>query len=214
MIKRPFAYEPIMAGAIPPPLHRPPAQPVAANSSITRLTIAILGLLILVSARLDRVGTRQTTGAAVVNDGDSLTLGRRAGAPARHRRAGIQPDLQQGRRNLSLRSPFTRGVGPADRAASRSPAQAGSATGTGGCSATAWRLEQISTGFRSKLAGQSPMATISTNRSRPRGKKRGLWAGSFDRPRDWRDSHGGMVESEHDLRGRILNWLRQIFHFS
>ena len=36
----------------------------------------------------------------------------------------------------------------------------------------------------------------------------GLWAGSFDRPRDWRDQHGGMAESEHGATGRILNWLR------
>ncbi len=39
------------------------------------LAAAILGLLILLSARLDRVDTRTASGTAVVNDGDSLTIG-------------------------------------------------------------------------------------------------------------------------------------------
>src|SRR5262245_43380165 len=38
------------------------------------LAAAILGLLALVSARLDRVATRQIMGEAVINDGDSITL--------------------------------------------------------------------------------------------------------------------------------------------
>src|SRR5437868_12664964 len=39
------------------------------------LAVVILGLLILLAARLDRVETRQTQGAAIINDGDSITLG-------------------------------------------------------------------------------------------------------------------------------------------
>ncbi|TKB23363.1 MAG: thermonuclease family protein, partial [Mesorhizobium sp.] len=39
------------------------------------LTLIVLGLLILLAARLDRVETRKTEGAAIVNDGDSITLG-------------------------------------------------------------------------------------------------------------------------------------------
>lgn len=38
------------------------------------LTAAILGLLVLVSARLDRLDTRTAEGVAVINDGDSITL--------------------------------------------------------------------------------------------------------------------------------------------
>ena len=47
-----------------------------------------------------------------------------------------------------------------------------------------------------------------------RERRVGLWAGSFDRPREWRVEHGGMAESEHDLFGRIVNWLAAIFGFS
>ncbi|TIT90471.1 MAG: thermonuclease family protein, partial [Mesorhizobium sp.] len=39
------------------------------------LTIVLLGLLILLAARLDRFETRKAEGAAIVNDGDSITLG-------------------------------------------------------------------------------------------------------------------------------------------
>ena len=47
-----------------------------------------------------------------------------------------------------------------------------------------------------------------------RRKGAGLWAGSFDRPRDWREMHGGMAESEHATPGSILDWLRQMLRFS
>src|SRR3954471_211274 len=39
------------------------------------LTVIILGPLILLAARLDRVETRKTQGIAIINDGDSITLG-------------------------------------------------------------------------------------------------------------------------------------------
>jgi hypothetical protein len=43
-----------------------------------------------------------------------------------------------------------------------------------------------------------------------RTEKLGLWAGDFARPREWRDTHGGMAEGEHDRLGAALNWLRAI----
>src|SRR5262245_15976783 len=39
------------------------------------LAIAIFGMLLLISARLDRVEVQMPVAAAIVNDGDSLTLG-------------------------------------------------------------------------------------------------------------------------------------------
>jgi endonuclease YncB( thermonuclease family) len=178
------------------------------------LTIAILGLLILVSARLDRVGTRQTTGDAVINDGDSLTLG----GTERVRLRGIDaPEFNQvcnkdgatypcGRRSREALVRLTRGRM---------------------VSCTGWERDRYG-----RLLGNCVAAGTDLNRvqveagwavaygdyfdeqEQARAKKLGLWAGSFDRPRDWRDSHGEMIESEHDLRGKVLNWLRQIFHFS
>lgn len=55
------------------------------------LTIILLGLLILLAARLDRFETRKAEGSAIVNDGDSLTLG-----TERIRMRGIDaPEYQQ-----------------------------------------------------------------------------------------------------------------------
>ena len=56
---------------------RRPARP---RSRLRRLwdwllTFAILGLLILLAARLDRTETRSLAGRVTVNDGDSITLG-------------------------------------------------------------------------------------------------------------------------------------------
>jgi len=55
------------------------------------LAILLLGLLILVAARLDRFATRNEQGTAIVNDGDSITLG-----AERIRMRGIDaPEYQQ-----------------------------------------------------------------------------------------------------------------------
>src|SRR5690606_2389809 len=39
--------------------------------------------------------------------------------------------------------------------------------------------------------------------------RRGLWAGSFERPQDWRRIHGGVAEGPH---GGVLARLRGIWH--
>ncbi|RUZ03354.1 thermonuclease family protein, partial [Mesorhizobium sp. M7A.F.Ca.CA.001.12.2.1] len=60
---------------------RPRRRYVARPRSLWRrlvdygLAVIILGLLILLAARLDRVETRKTQGVAIINDGDSITLG-------------------------------------------------------------------------------------------------------------------------------------------
>ena len=40
--------------------------------------------------------------------------------------------------------------------------------------------------------------------------KAGLWAGSFDRPHDWRERHGSAAEPEHDLFEALINLLREL----
>lgn len=42
-----------------------------------------------------------------------------------------------------------------------------------------------------------------------RAAARGLWAGSFDRPGEWRRIHGGLFEAEHDGLSRLVEWLTQ-----
>ena len=39
---------------------------------------------------------------------------------------------------------------------------------------------------------------------------RGLWAGSFDRPRDWRVMHGE-ADDDLGLLDALLGWLRELF---
>ena len=53
-----------------------PARPASRLRRFLDLALAaaILGLIALVSARFDRVATRQVAGEAVVNDGDTITL--------------------------------------------------------------------------------------------------------------------------------------------
>lgn len=42
---------------------------------------------------------------------------------------------------------------------------------------------------------------------------RGLWAGSFERPQDWRHAHGGLAESRHDPLFAFFGWLRGLLGF-
>ena len=90
----------------------------------------------------------------------------------------------------------------ADRRPAGRHAPAGSATATAGCSRLHGRRRSISTAARSRPAGRSPMATTRPSEAAAPTSGAGLWAGSFERPRDWRDEHGGMAESEHDCVGQ------------
>ena len=156
-----------------------------------------------VAARLDRVETRKISGDAIVNDGDSITL-----KGERIRLRGIDaPEYNQTCRKDGADYPcgraLARGAGrgwsaggrdrlrrlgarplrPAARRLHGRRRRAQPAAGRGGLGGRLWRLCR-------RRAG----------RARERGA--GLWAGSFERPRDWRVEHGGMAESEHDLFGR------------
>ncbi|RUU75284.1 thermonuclease family protein, partial [Mesorhizobium sp. M7A.T.Ca.TU.009.01.3.1] len=44
--------------------------------------------------------------------------------------------------------------------------------------------------------------------------KAGIWAGTFDQPQDWRDSHHGeVVEKKHGTLASIGDAMREIFRF-
>lgn len=177
------------------------------------LTAAILGLFILISARLDRVGSSHASGTAVVTDGDSLTLGKE-----RIRLRGIDaPEFNQvceregatypcGRRSRDSLFRLVRGKQVSCMGWERD--RYGRLLAA--CSAGGAELNrtQVETGWAVSYGDYYD------EQEEARGKKLGLWAGSFDRPRDWRDAHGGMTEGEHNLASKIWNWLRQIFHFT
>ncbi|MBL8578544.1 MAG: thermonuclease family protein [Mesorhizobium sp.] len=170
------------------------------------LTVAVLGLLVLLSARLDRRETSALEGRVVVNDGDSLTLD-----GGRIRLRGIDaPEFSQVCKRAGVDYP----CGKLSRDAL--------VTLIGGraVSCRGWERDRYD-----RLLATCTVGDIELNRRQveagwavaygayrseeeaARRESAGLWAGSFDRPQDWRQMHGGMAETEHVLPG-ILDWMR------
>lgn len=174
------------------------------------LTLAILGLLVLLAARLDRTETRNLDGRVTVNDGDSLTLG-----TERIRLRGVDaPEFGQtcrkdgadypcGRRARETLVALIAGRPVSCSGWERDKYDRLLATCTAAGADLNSRL--VETGW---ALGYGDYAA---EESAARRKGAGLWAGSFERPRDWRETHGGMVESEH--AAGFLDWLRRTFRF-
>ena len=177
------------------------------------LAIIILGLLILLAARLDRVETRQTQGAAMINDGDSITLG-----TERIRMRGIDaPEYTQTcRRNGAdyacgtlARQSLVRLI--AGRPVTCSGWQRDRYDRLlGDCKAGGTDLNraQVEAGWAVAFGDfESEEATA-------RAAKVGIWAGTFDQPQDWRNSHHGeVVERKHGTLASIGDAVREIFRF-
>lgn len=174
------------------------------------LTAAILLFGILLAARFERVETRDLSGAAVVNDGDSLTIG-----GERVRLRGIDaPELDQICR-------VGQGDYPCGR---RSRAALAELIGGRTVTCTGWERDRYG-----RLLAECRAGGTDLNRSQveagwavaygshrdaeaeARQASRGLWAGDFQRPRDWRVQHGGLAEVEHGAINRLLNWLTRTF---
>jgi endonuclease YncB( thermonuclease family) len=174
------------------------------------LTIFLFALLAVLAARLDRIGTRTEQGRATVNDGDTLTLGQE-----RIRLRGIDaPEYNQTCRRDA-----------ADYACGRMARQA-LVTLIGGraVSCTGWQRDRYG-----RLLGDCRAGDVDLNRAlvaagwavayggfdaeeqKARAAKAGLWAGSFDRPQDWRRTHGGQAERRHDTLGSLGDGLRALF---
>jgi endonuclease YncB( thermonuclease family) len=177
------------------------------------LAAAILGLLALVSARLDRVATRQLVGEAVINDGDSITLNGQ-----RIRLRGIDaPEYMQTCENDGVTYP----CGHQSREALARLAKNGPVKCAGWerdrygrllatCTAGGIELNrrQVEEGWAIAYGNY----TDAEDSARERGL--GLWAGSFERPHDWRMQHSEMAEVETGAFARIFNWLKAIVGFS
>jgi len=192
----------------------PPRQRSVARRILDyALAAAILLVAGLVAARRDRVETRRIAGDAVVNDGDSITL-----MGERIRLRGIDaPEYNQSCRKGGTTYPCGRHA--------RQALVELAAGGPIECSG--WERDR----YRRLLAVCSS-GGIELNRRQveqgwavaygdyadaersARARGAGLWAGTFERPRDWRAEHGGMVESEHDLFARLINWLWAMSGFS
>jgi endonuclease YncB( thermonuclease family) len=177
------------------------------------LTAAILGLLILLSARLDRVETRNAEGRATVNDGDSITLG-----AERIRLRGIDaPEFNQ----ICLKDGANYPCGRRARDALIR------AIGETKVVCSGWQRDRYGRMLASCMAGGKNLNRLQVENgwavaygefeaeeTAARLNRTGLWAGTFDRPREWRDQHGDLAEIEHGAFGRILDWLRQILGLS
>ena len=177
------------------------------------LALAILGLLIVLSARLDRTETRSLVGRVTVNDGDSLTVG-----TERIRLLGIDaPELDQtcrkggadypcGRRARETLVALIAGRPVECTGGERDKYDRLLAT----CVAGGADLNRslVETGWALAYGDYAAEESVA------RRKGSGLWAGTFERPRDWRQMHGGMAESEHAAPTSFLNWLRRMLRFS
>ena len=177
------------------------------------LTTIILGLLILLAARLDRVETRQTQGAAIINDGDSITLG-----TERIRMRGIDaPEYTQTcRKNgadyacgtLARQSLVRLIAGRPVTCSGWQRDRYGRLLGDCKAGGTDLNRAQVEAGWAVAFGDyDSEEATA-------RAAKAGIWAGTFDRPQDWRDSHhGDVVERKHGTLASIGDAVREIFRF-
>ncbi|WP_202354395.1 thermonuclease family protein [Mesorhizobium sp. 113-3-3] len=177
------------------------------------LTTVILGLLILLAARLDRVETRQTQGAAIINDGDSITLG-----TERIRMRGIDaPEYTQiCRRNgadyacgtLARQSLVRLVAGRPVTCSGWQRDRYGRLLGDCRAGGTDLNRAQVEAGWAVAFGEfESEEATA-------RAAKIGIWAGTFDQPQDWRDSHHGVVvERKHGTLASIGDAMREIFRF-
>jgi endonuclease YncB( thermonuclease family) len=174
------------------------------------LAVVILGLLVLLAARLDRVDMKRPVGAAVVNDGDTITI---AGEKIRLR--GIDaPEYSQ----TCMRASIKYACGREARETLRKLIGGQPVTCAG------WQRDRYG-----RLLGDCKAGPTDLNRSlveqgwavafggfeaeedAARRAGKGLWAGEFDRPRQWRDTHGSMAEGEHGGLGAVWGWLREIW---
>lgn len=191
--------------------YAPPARPRSLFRKLLDLAIAVvlIGLLAVLAARLDRVNSRTLAGTPVVNDGDTITLGverirlRGIDAPEYDqtcRKAG--GDYACGRRARDQLKALVAGKRVTCEGWERD--RYGRLLAV--CSADGRDLNGalVEAGWAVSYGGYE------AEEDAARRQGAGLWAGSFERPRDWRDTHGGMAEGEHDGLSRIVNWLRQL----
>jgi endonuclease YncB( thermonuclease family) len=177
------------------------------------LTIVLLGLLILLAARLNQIETRNEQGSAVITDGDSITLG-----ATRIRLRGI--DAPEYLQNCQMD-----GVNYACGKGSR--AALVKLVGGRPVSCSGWQRDRYG-----RLLGDCTAGGIDLNRAQveagwavayggyateeaaARARKIGIWAGTFERPQDWRRHQGANVEPTHDdFLARMGDWLRQALRF-
>jgi endonuclease YncB( thermonuclease family) len=172
------------------------------------LTLAILLALAVAVAKFDPSEMLRPAGRAVVNDGDTITLG-----TERIRLRGIDaPEYDQicsragapyncGRQSRQMLQLMVAGRNVACEGWERDKYDRLLAT----CTAGGVDLNRalVEAGWAVAYGGYGDAEASA------RAARNGMWAGEFDRPRDWRASKGGLAESEHGQA--IFGWIRQVF---
>lgn len=182
------------------------------------LTAALVGFFILVAAQRERANTREERGTAVITDGDSITLG-----ATRIRLRGIDaPEYSQTCRKDG--SDYACGKRAREALAALIAGRAVSCTGSqydrygrllGNCTAGGVDLNraQVQAGWAVAYGG------FEADEAAARRARAGMWAGTFERPQDWRQQHGRKTEPKHDdlEHGDFLAWagdrVRQALRF-
>lgn len=176
------------------------------------LAVLFLALVALVVARFDRVSTRQESGKAIVNDGDTITLGNE-----RIRLRGIDaPEYTQSCKRDGADYP----CGKLSRQA------LAKLIGGRAVSCSGWQRDRYD-----RLLGDCKVGDLDLNAEQvkagwavaygdyeleeaaARVKRAGIWAGSFEEPRDWRRTHEGVVEPKHGTLASVGDTLRELFRF-
>ena len=174
------------------------------------LAVAILALLALVVDRYQTQETRSLHGVARIADGDSLSLG-----AVRVRLEGIDaPEFDQ----TCVRVVSEYPCGRLAREALSQLVGGGRVSCEGHGEDRYGRLLARCTAggvdINEAMVEQGWAVSYGDYRSAEQAARqagRGLWAGTFDRPQEWRRVHGGLVESRHDGLGRLFEWLSGIF---
>lgn len=174
-------------------------------------TIVVIMALAFLTAWLEHMNAETFEDTPYVIDGDSLAFGE-----LRVRLVGIDaPELKQECRSngktyacgAKARAYLQSMIGKSDKVACRSEGNDKYGRTLAECSAGAINLnaEMILAGWAVSYGGYGWQET------KARFEKRGLWAGDFDRPKDWRFIHGELSDIGNGALWR--GWWRRLQNY-
>ncbi|MGB3644718.1 MAG: thermonuclease family protein [Mesorhizobium sp.] len=175
--------------------------------------MVLLAVLIALAARLDRKEPVEPQGRPTVNDGDSLAFG-----SLRVRLVGIDAP-EYGQTCVLDGADYACGKRSREALGKAIGGQVVSCSGSDHdrygrllavCSAGGLDLNraQVEAGWAVSYGGYR------AEEAKARAVGAGIWAGSFERPQDWRRDHGATTEAgEGNLLAQGGDWLRQTLRF-
>lgn len=176
--------------------------------------LALFALLFIAASRLDLTPEPTAlSGMAIVHDGDTVTIG-----GERVRLKGIDaPEFDQ----TCRRGGAEYRCGAAARDALRRLVSGG------GVSCEGWRRDRYGRlltvcrrggdDLNARLVAEGwavAYGAYEAQQHAARAARRGLWAGDFARPADWRAERGDAVERPHDLLDALIEIVARLFRFS